>query len=244
MAYPTPPKRSRSAPPRRKRFAKKSTATSIPMGGLMVKRIPRGIPLGCPKEMRVKLKYNTTGVFTAPAAGVTAFLSYRANGPFDPQASVGGDQPRYYDQWSAIYNSVTTVQSKCTVEFANEQYDTTARNAYVGVLHSALNPPLQGSGSLTRIDAIEAPYSVHRLASGNNAIKCTLTWNPNQYFIGKTIYDEDIASQVTTTPVRDCYFHIWTAQDIVSGLPYPGRTYMITIEYDVIFFDPVIPTQS
>jgi len=242
---PTPLKRTRSTRSggSRKRAPKKQGATNYAAGNVMVKRIPRGIPLGCPKEMRVKLRFHANLVMAAPAAGAAVYATYRANGPFDPDFAVGGAQPRYYDQWSAIYNSVTTVGSTITAHFANEQYDATIRNAFVGVCHTATTTPLNGTGSLTKADAMELPKCVYKLASGNNAVKPMIKWSPNEYFVGKTIYDEDLASLTNTTPVRDCYFHVWMTPDIVGGA-YPNRTINVVIEYDLIFFDPVVPLQS
>jgi len=243
---PTPKKRSRSAPPRAPKKQKVVRKGAITSGSVMVKSVPRGIPNGCPREMRVKLKYFTELIMAAPAVGVATYNTFRANGPFDPLVAVGGNQPRYYDQWSNIYTSVTTVSSKCSVRFANEQYDTSLRNVLVGVIHSAGTTPITGTATLTKLDALEYPKDKcqFKYASGNNAVMANLTWKPEQYFIGKTIYDEDLASLTNTTPVRDCYFHVWTAQDISNIGALPNRTYQVEIEYDLLFFDPIVPTQS
>lgn len=243
---PTPRKRatSKSSTAPRKKTAKKQGATSYTSGGVMVKSIPRGIPLGCPKEMRVKLRFHSNQILAAPAGGNAIYSTFRANGPYDPDNAIGGAQPRYYDQWSSIYNSVTTVGATCTAHFANEQYDTTLRNVFIGVAHSAGTTPLNGTAALTKADALELPYCNYKYAAGNNAVKAVIKWSPSQYFIGKTIYDEDLASLTNTTPVRDCFFHVWMAQDIVASGALPNRTVNVVIEYDLIFFDPIVPQQS
>lgn len=225
-----------SAP--RKATTKKVSTSSAASGAVLVKRVPRGIPTGCPREMRVKLRYHTTAVLAAPAAGLASFATYRANGPFDPEQAVGGGQPRYYDQWTAIYNQITTVSSKLSVTFANEEA-ASGENQFVGVAHSAVATP---PGSPERQDFMEMNHVTFKLCSGGNAKTATLTWKPEQYFIGKTIYDEDIASDVTALPVRDCYFFVWTASQ--SGVSVANKTFNVLIEYDVIFFDQKVPNKS
>lgn len=236
--------RSKSVPSAPKKIARKRDSASISMGSVITKRVPRGIPVGCPKEMRVKLMYHCQTVMAAPAAGIAAYTTYRANGPFDPEVAIGGAQPRYYDEWSAIYQQVTTVKSKITCQFANEQYDTSIRNCLVGVAHTSNSQPLVSTATLTKTDAMELTHSNYRLASNNNAVYPSITWSPDQYFIGKTIYDEELASGTGATPQRPCYFHVWVTPDVTIGGAYPDRTFNVTIEYDVIFFDPVIPLQS
>lgn len=205
-------------------------------GSLIVKRVPRGVPVGCPREMRVKLRYHTVAVLAAPAAGVASYATYRANGPYDPEEAIGGGQPRYYDQWSAIYNQVTTVGAKCTVTFANEL---DSFNQFIGVAHSASNTP---PGTPERQDFMEMNHVRSKLVAGENPRTVSLMWKPEQYFIGKTIYDEDIASQVASTPIRDCFFFVWTASQTSSEIS--NKSFNITLEYDVIFFDQKVPNKS
>jgi len=233
----------RKAPyaPRKARRTIKGPTTTTASGGVIVSRIPRGIPVGCPKQMRVKLRYNTATVLTCPLGQVANYTTYRANAPNDPEAALGGGQPRYYDQWSALYNSVTTVSSKCIVEFANEDPNNSANfmNAHVGVAHTS-------SSTLPGVnfnDVLELSYNNHKIASGQQRTISSLVWKPEQYFIGKTIYDEDIASDVSSTPVRECFFHVYNACT-AAGANISARTYSVTVEYDVIFFDKKYPTAS
>jgi len=236
-----PRKRTLSNAPRKKRAPTKASKVSTTSGGIITTRIPRGIPAGCPKQMRVKLRYYTSQVLTCALAQVVDYKTFRANAPNDPDFAIGGGQPRYYDQWAALYNSVTTVGSKCTVEYANEEVNTatTFQNQHVGVAHTSQST-LPGVGIN---DVMELNYNSHKIAAGQNRTICTVNWKPEQYFIGKTIYDEDIASDVSTTPVRECFFHVYTAAT-AAGAAISGRTFTITVEYDVIFFDKKYPIAS
>lgn len=240
--YPTPPKRSRSVSTKRqKTYTRKGAKAASASGALMYPRVPRGIPIGCPQSMRVRLIYNTSVVLSAPLGGAITYATFRANGPFDPLAAVGGNQPRYYDQWSALYNSVTTTRAKAVVQYANEEVNSasTFMNQHVGIAHTS---QVTLPGTLFE-DALELNYNQHKIAAGNNPVTVAVVWKPEQYFIGKTIYDEDIASDVASTPVRECFFHIYTCAT-VSGAAIAAHTFNLRIEYDVIFFDKRYPTQS
>jgi len=192
--------------------------------------------------MRVKMRYHTEIVMDNPTGGIADYHTFRANGPFDPDFTGTGNQPRYFDQWSALYNKVTICSSNCKVMFANEDANnaSTFMNSVFGVIHSTDQTP---PGSIGKVDMMEAPYSKYAIASGNNAKTVSLTWKPDIYYIGATIFDEDIASVVTTVPIRQCWFHVWTASQ-VTGVTVSGKTYNVVIEYDAIFFDKVIPDQS
>ena len=79
------------------------------------RRLP---PLGFPKSKKVRLRYVQTFSLDAPGSGI-ATRYFRANGMFDPDASVGGHQPLYFDQYMAGYDHYTVIGSKIKVTPSN-----------------------------------------------------------------------------------------------------------------------------
>ena len=75
----------------------------------------RGVTLGkgFPKKVTMTHKYKTT--ISGNATGVLDYFHFRANGMFDPEVALGGHQPMYFDQMSALYDHWTVIGSKIKV---------------------------------------------------------------------------------------------------------------------------------
>lgn len=80
--------------------------------------VPRGIgtvvgtTTGFPRILKFKHKY--AGGYTISGSG-TQGRRVRANNIYDPDAAIGGKQPLYFDQLSAIYNHFTVTESKIII---------------------------------------------------------------------------------------------------------------------------------
>lgn len=70
-----------------------------------------------PDKKVVTMRYFFQKTMLAPAI-IPATQSFRANGLFDPDFSVGGHQPRGYDQWMALYWNWVVLSAKITVKFS------------------------------------------------------------------------------------------------------------------------------
>ena len=72
--------------------------------------------VGFPKKMMTTLKYCET-VPLVSTSGSFATYYFSTNSLFKPNASSGGHQPMYYDQYSALYTKYTVLGSKVKVSF-------------------------------------------------------------------------------------------------------------------------------
>lgn len=59
--------------------------------------------LGLPAKLRVKLTFDS-GTITYTTGGAGNQQTYAANSLFDPVVALGGTQPRFFDQYAALYN--------------------------------------------------------------------------------------------------------------------------------------------
>lgn len=102
----------------------------------MVARVPRQprfskIKINGPvaDEAYVQLKWSVNLTYN-PAIGVTSQNTFRANSIFDPDFTGAGTQPRYFDQWAALYNSyqvmACSVRHDCSNLLAVPVYIATA----------------------------------------------------------------------------------------------------------------------
>lgn len=74
---------------------------------------------GFPDAYKCKLKYSETLQLTA-TLGATIMSIYRANSLYDPKYAVGGSQPRYYDQLTAVYQKYLVTGCKAKIHWSNQ----------------------------------------------------------------------------------------------------------------------------
>jgi len=188
--------------------------------------------------MPVRLSYNQSCSITPPNLGATSSgveITFRANGPQDPLADIGGGQPLYWDQWTAIYNKYTVTSSKITLTLATG---------------SEINPIwlcVRGVTLATGVTGLkgyqESNHNKCKVISAGQPGSISLKWYPSQFFIGKTPYDEELSSDVSTVPDRQCFFPTMLYSANNAGLVTP-LVYQATVEYDVTFYDKIQPNQS
>lgn len=149
-------------------------------------------PSMIPDRMYVKLVYedyyfvNTTGAATR---------WYRGNGPYDPDGSGVGHQPRGWDQWIAFYEKVTCTGSKIGFQFIN-----TSTGEPIMV---SFNP----SKATTSPDVFQAelPYTINKMqgpVSSSNSNAYYKSYMSTQKMYGKKVMQEDnFSSSVSSLPV-------------------------------------------
>lgn len=84
------------------------------------KKLKISRPLGVPNYMLVKLKINRSFTLSGGggAGGVLA-LYFITNSAFDPFGTAGASQPKYFDQYSLLYNSYMVTFAKMKFTFTN-----------------------------------------------------------------------------------------------------------------------------
>ena len=83
--------------------------------------VPRA-KIGFPQSMRTKLRYATRVDFV-PTGTTVVSKTFLANGLYDPDTTVGGHQPRGFDEFMAAYTTFTVQGSKASCSFMYEGYD-------------------------------------------------------------------------------------------------------------------------
>lgn len=98
-----------------------------------VPRAPVSRGTGMPAQLRMKMSYTeVTTLGVAEAANATNYRQFSTNGIFDPNSSVGGHQPMYFDQMMALYRHYQVDRSSCRVTFVGESLtQSTVVGAYI-----------------------------------------------------------------------------------------------------------------
>ncbi len=74
-------------------------------------RVPRLLPI--PNVARVCLRYRD--LFVLSSTGGYAYNYFSGNSAYDPDQSVPGHQPYYYDRYSALYKQYVVLDSRIRV---------------------------------------------------------------------------------------------------------------------------------
>lgn len=121
-------KPTRRAPPRKRQ---QSILAGKPTAGAVFRpaqpQTQRGF-LPFSNSFNVRLPWVWTTGLTAPTGNVSGVVTYRLNGPYDPDFAAGGHQPQQWDQISSLYGKIFVHAAKFTLEYTNPSAD----GLYVG----------------------------------------------------------------------------------------------------------------
>lgn len=206
------------------------------------KRIRRIPPTLAPRKKLVRLKL-CQGIALDPGAGGTiATVNFALNDIKDPEGASGTQQPLGFDQWAGLYQKFCVVGAKVWLKMYSSDatythvygmHATTEANALTSFEHyrelpntkmKMLSPDMDHNGMLGK-------YSIKRLSGCKHLLSEERYW-------GSTTGDPSGAA----SPDELVYLQVF-AQPLQGQDGAVQRGY-ITIEYLIVFFDPVIPSRS
>lgn len=193
--------------------------------------IHRGI--GLPDTFRTRLVWNDSIVLTGFGTGSVQRFTVRMNGPFDPQESLGGGQPNFYDQLAALYSRYYVRGSKITAKFALPNTTTAGDGPYVVGIQCGSNASTLSTDVAT---LVSSPNTGHQLlATGTGITQVTQTYTPSLVDV------QDGAQSITSgLPSREWFANVFASP---QGSSTTGSVnVMITVEYLCDFFElkPII----
>lgn len=225
-----PSRRKRNSSKRRQ--AARRPNTSGPQAAMSVPRsFSFAATTGFPKKLRFRHKFSyMTSISSSSSAVGTLQLS--CNSIWDPQQSIFGGQPLYFDQLSAIYDHYTCFKSHMTLRLMNIE-------TYPAVVVLYIEDDTNVADTLQR--SAEQPTAVHvdlpGLQGQAKQVVLRRTWDAKSAF-GGDIYDNDnLQGSGSSNPLEQQFFTI-----VVSGMPtdtdqnIPSRVSIdVDIVYDVVW---------
>lgn len=218
--------------------------------------VPRD-KLGFATSMVSTLRYSTRVEFT-PTGITTQALTFRANDMYDPEAAVGGGQPRGFDQMMELYNNYTVTDSKIMVNWMYEGYDGPSTKATLGNYIQgkadiddcpALSPVI--CGIMRSADGYGSGVDVQRQMERDRTSWVVLTPNSGAKvstakaqlsdFFGKQdlVAADGYSGTANAGPDNQAVFHVWAAR---GSNDYPADTVkvvaFITMEFRATFTEP------
>jgi len=188
-----------------------------------------------PRWMRCSMKYCDQFLVTL-AAGVLTDQIYRANSMFDPDRTGVGHQPRGFDQLVPMYNRYRVNKLSWNVRFTGSA---NAFNACVLLVNGAqVYTTIVDAGESSLKSAIRGSTSGGNTTGFNG--KSDL-WRVQGRSEVAYHTDDTTAALVTANPVETIDLHIVLQNPVLTT---EIINYVVTLIYDVIFFDQIIPGQS
>lgn len=215
--------------PRRKRTRRRRTQYGVA-------RLPRHVKAPLPERLHTKMIYSTRLAINPGAAGQCSGNAYRANGLFDPDAVLGGHQPRGFDQIMQMYDHFIGLSCKINYKASND----TVVTMLCGIT-------IRDTGTLEvdPIEYMESSYTKSRLllANDDNVVNINHSCNVGKFLGGRNpITDPQLKGNVSSDPTEQAYFHVWAcATDASDPGAFDG---WVTLTYDVVFVEPKQPISS
>jgi len=212
----------------------RSTSTNLIEGRPYRVTLRPGIII--PDELRVTLKYTQQMILTETTGTATNYL-FRGNGPFDPDLTGTGAQPSGYDQWSAFYQMQRTLGSRIRVKAISLSQSLTFFRFVLAPITS-----ITPFNAATGIDnfAVSKYAQMAEIVTNTKPIPLTAECSTAKIF-GKSLRDiegeDDYASLISATPAFQ-----WAWQIMMDALDLTNTasvTFIVELEYDVVFWDRV-----
>ena len=183
---------------------------------------------GFPDALTTNLVYSDSIILDPNASTIIPKFTYRLTSCFDPQFSIGGGQPTYFDQLSAVYERYVVNGAKITCVFSRSS--TTAGNIgpYICGISCADNDTLPGSSAQSQMSQPNTTFRVVSQDGGNETVVAT-------YSKSKTygLLEDNLQARTTADPSVNWLANVWASPQGVD-VEAPINVVVI-IEYNVTF---------
>jgi len=199
------------------------------------RRIPRGL---FAKTTKMAFRYVDTVTINADAGSNFVYLTYSANGMYDPDTTGIGHQPYGFDQYMQFYNHYTVIGSKMTCKFQPPAPSTTsAGTAYVGIMQTA--GPTPGITSINTVqESKRSKCRISPLIGTTRPTHITSTVNMSKVLGQKVLQEDNNAGTATSQPAEQWYYQIMAATNSVGVVNPDPIQVLVTIDYIVILHEP------
>ncbi len=199
---------------------------------LMVRR--RNVT-GLGNKLAIKFRYSDI-LSLDPVAGGFALHVYRASSIFDPDFTSAGHQVMQYDSIAPLYDHWCVIWSKITVQGRGSD------NAPGTIAVSVQDD----SATLTSMNQyMESRNRVYKVTSlsGGPVVNLSKSYTPKKFLsIPHPLSEKDLQGTLAGNPAENAFYHVVYAGNNASE--FTAISMCITIEYMVIFSEPVTPALS
>lgn len=189
----------------------------------------------------VKLTYVQQITLTPPVGSATGTYVFRANSCFDPDFSVGGHQPLYFDQYSAVYDHYRVVGSSIKVDAVTP--------SGVNAMYFVVFP---STISIGLTDTLQSVYEQQRAGAPvflpiarrrGSRIKKYASTRQVMGITKSQMYGDEYAARTVNNPTNEWYWNLLSEPDDATTTGQLVYCTVKIVQY-VQFFDRIIAAQS
>ncbi len=189
----------------------------------------------------VKLRYATPQVLTVPINGNINDVVIVANGCFDPEVSLGGHQPRGFDQMMQLYDHYTVLGSKCTGRWGQASAGNGARSFYCFI--TLRDSAILISNPTELFEDRNTAYTIYGAAGGSSRL--IKNYSAKKFHTkGDVLDDNNLRGDEGANPVESGYFHVGTSNTDFTSAETEQIELLIVVDYIVMFSEPKQPPES
>lgn len=214
------PKTYKSYPKRHKNFTrKKGTRKGNFIRPYLKKHGPTYVKVQTPLKQYVRLKYSFNYLFDT--AGTNSDYILNANNCYDPDRSLGGGQPAYFDQWAALYEDYSVRGAKLTVKaIPTEPDEGDGKNYRITIIPMRDRNAWAGGASATYNYYKEQPFAKERITKSDGTCTVLSKYMSTNHILGKKLSEFDTASLVSADPPATCdwqwHFYVQSLDGVAS----------------------------
>lgn len=131
----------------------------------------RGI--GFPDKLQTNIVYSDSILLDPSASTICPFFSVAMNDCFDPQVSIGGGQPTYFDQLATIYGRYKVIGSKLTAVFSRQSGITAGAGPYISGITCSDQAGLVTTSAADLISVPNTTWKVVNDQDGSQSVAAT-----------------------------------------------------------------------
>lgn len=191
--------------------------------------------MGFPKTMSARVRYVEPISINAPTLGVAAYV-FRLNSLHDPNFTGVGHKPMGMDEYNALYAHYQVLGCKYRIIFNS----TDGSQHIVG---AAIRRTSNTEAALGKYEETgDCQYDAIAQENGGLAVK-NLRGSVNiAKWLGKQTSDDALESLTGDSPPEQMFLHVFTHSTTTTD---PGPvTFQIQLDYDVVFREKKVLTQS
>jgi len=163
-------------------------------------------PGALPLRIQNTMKFQVTSTLLSDGSG-NAILGIRANDLYDPEVALGGQQPLYYDQMTAIYNHWTVLKSKMKIMVMPVISGLSpAEPAFVTMFIDDDDTPPPVGGQKERRSS--RSYMIGNESSDPGHV---IYWNAQSTFGGNAIDNQNLRGAAASGPAETAVFFVATS---------------------------------
>lgn len=161
---------------------------------------------GLPQRVMVKHKYVTTYNPQLPSGLTPTAIVIRANGMYDPEVVLGGHQPMYFDQYSALYNHYTVIGSRVKFTIVNGDQQE-SQYAFTFCAYRDDDGSLPSGATMEGIaEQTQGRQLVTVPGGANNVYTTSLSFSAKKTFGGSILGNPELKGSATSDPTEGQYF--------------------------------------